>query len=239
MCVLVRDLEQQRKFKRYCKKKDIQSAVFYSNCILPVQRGPRYYLLLKELRKKTQADHPMVKDLDKAIEFTEEICSTINKHGKTIENQHHLFRISSTIKKKSLIENEIWPLVEPARTLIREGIVLCYQSALKKKDHKKENISSVHLIKVMAVLCNDMLIIISKRKVKRLIQLQYLRLIDIEMTHMGKKFFGVHITDTREEILVFYVHKKLDRDVWSDSIRKYTRIAQEINNKSMSLVFQV
>jgi len=237
MCVLVRDLEHQRKFTRYCKKNDIRSKVFYSSCILPVQRGPRYILLLKELRKKTQTDHPMVKDLDNAIAFMDDICHTINKHGKTIEKQHHLFRISSTIKENSLKENGIWPLVKPARTLIREGTILCYESALKKKDHKKQNISSVHLVKAKGVLCNDILLIISKQKVKRLMQVDYIRLIDIEMTKMGKKFFGIHITDTNEEILVFYVHEKLDRDAWSESIRKYMWMAQEIN-KSMSPVFQ-
>jgi len=238
MCVLVRDLEKQKKFKRYCKRNKISSKIFYSNCILPVQRGPRYNLLLKELRKKTQSDHGMVKDLDEAIAFTSDVCHIINEHGTILENQHHLFRISSTIKEKSLKENGIWPLVKPSRTLVREGTVLCYASALKKKDHKKDNIGNVRLIKTVCVLCNDILLIIFKQKVKRLMKLNYMRECDIEINHNGKKFFGLHITDTNDEFLIFYVHQQLDRDAWSESIRKYIGIAQEIQNKSLNLLFQ-
>lgn len=239
MCVLVRDLEKHKRFKRYCKRNEIPSKIFYSNCILPVQRGPRYNLLLKELRKYTQSDHLMVNDLDKAIAFTEDVCRVINKHGTIIENQHHLFRISSTIKEKSLKENGIWPLVQPSRILVREGTVLCYESALKKKDHKKENISNVQLLKTKGVLCNDMLLIISKQNVKRLMKLDYMREFQIEINHNGKKYFGVHITDTKDEFLIFYVHQRQDRDAWSESIRKYILLEQEIKNKSLPLVFQV
>merc|ERR1719184_550109 len=102
----------------------------------------------------------MAKDLDEAIAFTEQRCHTINIHGKTIENQHHLFRISSTISQKSLKENKIWPLVEPARTLIHEGRILCYASALKSKIPKQKN--RIDHIKAKCVLCNDMLLIIYK-----------------------------------------------------------------------------
>jgi len=233
MCVLVRDLEQQWRFKRYCKKNNIPSTVFYSNSILPVQRGPRYHLLLVELRKKTQEDHEMVKDLDEAVVFTASLCDFINKHGKILENQHHLFRISATIKEKSLKEHKIYPLVQPARRLVREGTVFCSSSCWMKS--RKDNSRSVILKPVTCVLCNDVIFFIYKQKVRRVMQLVEVTTMEVEIVLKGKEYHGLQLWDEEDESLDFYTHELLEREEWSESINKYKLTRAKSAEKMRSL----
>ena len=69
--------------------------------ITPVQRLPRYALLLKELQKNTPAKHSDYSQLTKAIKVIEKILDAINNKKKGI-NSDFLLLFSLVTKKQSL-----------------------------------------------------------------------------------------------------------------------------------------
>ena len=62
--------------------------------IAPVQRIPRYTLLLQELKRHTPQDHPDVAHLEKAIPLMAEVADYINNNMKQVENQAKLISLS-------------------------------------------------------------------------------------------------------------------------------------------------
>lgn len=55
--------------------------------ITPIQRIPRYSLLLKELNKKTPSTHPDHQDLCKAIQLFDELGQHINEQKKQSDSK--------------------------------------------------------------------------------------------------------------------------------------------------------
>jgi hypothetical protein len=77
--------------------------------IMPVQRIPRYLLLLGEIKKETGGDHPDRAQLEKAIGLLEDVANHINEQMKRLE-----------VGNKFLAYPE---LVAPHRYLMWEGTV--------------------------------------------------------------------------------------------------------------------
>ena len=84
--------------------------------ITPVQRLPRYVLLLKELLKNTPPlDQPPIQQ---ALTSMETIASFVNERKRSVENMNKLLEISQSISGE--LPPEVH-LIEPHRKLIREG----------------------------------------------------------------------------------------------------------------------
>lgn len=98
--------------------------------IMPVQRIPRYSLLLGELKRETGADHPDRVQLEKAIGLVESVANHINEQMKRLE-----------VGSKALAYPE---LVAPHRYLMWEGTIET------RVDKEKEDMK--------IVLFNDMLL---------------------------------------------------------------------------------
>lgn len=77
--------------------------------IMPVQRIPRYLLLLGELKRETGTDHPDRAMLEKAIDLIESVANHINEQMKRLE-----------VSSKTLAYPE---LVAPHRYLMWEGTI--------------------------------------------------------------------------------------------------------------------
>jgi len=60
---------------------------FQSFLILPIQRPPRYLLLLRELRKCTSKDHPDSPMLDIALENFERLCYQLNEKQRSRDDE--------------------------------------------------------------------------------------------------------------------------------------------------------
>ena len=82
--------------------------------ISPIQRIPRYSLLLKELRKATPDGHPDIGHLDKAIPLVQQVANYINSNISAVENQEKLLSLSLAGAQS---------LLKPHRVLLHEGIV--------------------------------------------------------------------------------------------------------------------
>jgi RhoGEF domain len=99
-----------------------------SYLLLPVQRIPRYKLLLESLVACTPADdgsstlspHPV---LGKAVDLMTALASEMNERKRESEGRHRLLywqqRIGNRFKS---------PLVQPHRHLVREGSMVDYST---------------------------------------------------------------------------------------------------------------
>jgi len=65
---------------------------------MPVQRLPRYILLLKELTKHTWPKHGDYNNLNSALQAMESIVSKINRQKRLSDSNFKLNQISSTVK---------------------------------------------------------------------------------------------------------------------------------------------
>ena len=86
--------------------------------ILPVQRIPRYRLILEELRKSTPRTHPDDADLSRALEKIKDIASHLNENkriddhaNQLLQRQKELQRLTPTLE-----------LLSPARRLLHEEV---------------------------------------------------------------------------------------------------------------------
>jgi len=87
--------------------------------IMPVQRVPRYMLLLRELISKTPESHPDYAHLNKAMEFVSTVASGINEAKRRVEAHEKVSEIQEHFK------GQLPGLVRPFRSLIYEGPGAC------------------------------------------------------------------------------------------------------------------
>ncbi len=119
------DLKGNNKFQQFmvdCRS-DLNSKSgttldLLSFLILPVQRIPRYLLLLNELQRHTLYSHPEFSSLLDAIAKVKKIATKLNESKRAIENMQALLKIAEGIK------GEIPPsvrLILPHRRLLKQG----------------------------------------------------------------------------------------------------------------------
>ena len=64
-----------------------------SYLILPVQRIPRYYLLLEDFLLHTDTSHRDYNDLVKAVQMIKNIADYVNNRMKTLEHMNRVYQI--------------------------------------------------------------------------------------------------------------------------------------------------
>jgi hypothetical protein len=84
-------------FEQECMKATGKRLDLASYLIQPVQRMPRYGLLLKELISHSSPEHIDYKNLEEARAKVGEVCSTINKKKQEYDNKTAVMRIMSEI----------------------------------------------------------------------------------------------------------------------------------------------
>jgi hypothetical protein len=100
--------------------------------IMPIQRIPRYNLLLRELIKHTPEDHPDYKELNDALSKSAEVSDFLNEQIKEMENSQKLLHLSKIIvvnqnQKDTLV------IVLPHRKFVFEGALdICNDTDPKK-----------------------------------------------------------------------------------------------------------
>ncbi|GAM26345.1 hypothetical protein SAMD00019534_095200 [Acytostelium subglobosum LB1] len=97
--------------------------------ILPVQRIPRYTLLLADLVKNTWPDHPDYQDLTESLKRMQDVAMSINEKKREAENIQKVSEIQSNFVGK--FEN----LAEPHRRFVHEG-PLCVVAASGKESQR-------------------------------------------------------------------------------------------------------
>lgn len=100
-----------------------------SHLISPVQRVPRYQLLLKDLIKRTPADHHELKTLEKALQMIKSTAGHMNANMKMMDQrvkyQHEFFeRFSKKAVKDEdggVAINKLFEKLDPNRRLVKHG----------------------------------------------------------------------------------------------------------------------
>eukprot|EP01083_Nonionella_stella_P177341 622996_1 len=106
-------------FSKYCDKQNEQK--YFNNLplesliILPIQRIPRYNILLKEIIKNTESDHPDLEQLQQALSKISEVSDTINAKMKEWDSRIKVQNIENRFNGK------LTNLVTPSRRFITEG----------------------------------------------------------------------------------------------------------------------
>jgi hypothetical protein len=97
---------------------------------MPIQRIPRYVMLLEKLCTLTPHSHPDYAALTQAVKSFKELASVLNAKKKQLESYHELLKIYN------LLEPRVTDLIQPHRKKIKEGEVLLCKSPKDGKQLK-------------------------------------------------------------------------------------------------------
>jgi len=117
---LIEDRKLTRKvFRKFLESKEYQPEVNFQALIgfliRPVQRIPRYNLLLRELIKNTEEDHPDLNNLTKANTSVVNLANYVNEKLREAMNQEKCIHI------ENIVGGLNFELIQASRKFIKEG----------------------------------------------------------------------------------------------------------------------
>lgn len=133
---LLRQLESDPR----CKNGSLQSFL-----ITPIQRIPRYMLLLKELLKCTLPIHPDFEQLTRSLEQIQQIATALNEAERSAESAFKLFTFQMALSGGDGVE-----LLAPHRRYVTEGLI---------RGNLKSDSPDSEMIDHYLLLCNDCLLV--------------------------------------------------------------------------------
>lgn len=75
--------------------------------IMPIQRIPRYILLLEDFRKHTKEDHPDYESLGSAIELVKKVAQDVNEAIRIAENMNKLIVIQARLQGCKIVRGRL------------------------------------------------------------------------------------------------------------------------------------
>lgn len=132
-----------------------------SYLIMPIQRIPRYRLLLQDLMRHTPNEHPDYSSLKAALEQIEQVALHLNVSMKSAEEASKILEIQDRIEfpPSSKLGN-INLLLEPHRRLIREGdLQMLVPSIMGVEDSGSDMVS----MNIHTILFNDIMLVCHKK----------------------------------------------------------------------------
>eukprot|EP00466_Bigelowiella_natans_P006196 jgi/Bigna1/145246/aug1.96_g19954 len=125
-------LNKKKKFKAFLDKQQAAAAQgLMSFLIMPVQRIPRYVLLLKELIKNTNDDDQTKEPLRQSLTKVQDIAAYVNEQKRQMESRTTLLNISARLRNVGHFE-----LFKPDRHLVKKGVLHSWHHRLtKQKQH--------------------------------------------------------------------------------------------------------
>lgn len=113
-------LEEKPQFAEFLKKltnSELKGMKIYSYLIMPVQRIPRYIMMLDDLAKRTPTDHPDHAPLRNTVTKISEIMTWVDEQKEVYNSQLYLTKLQEDF----LALPKGFTIVEPGRSLIKEG----------------------------------------------------------------------------------------------------------------------
>ena len=95
-------------------KPEVKHAALETYLIMPIQRIPRYKMLLEEVIKNTEANHPDLDGLGKALDAIKKIATYINDSVKKAKQREKIIEIEQLFNSRV-------DLVTAARSFVRHG----------------------------------------------------------------------------------------------------------------------
>lgn len=121
--------------------------------IMPVQRIPRYSLLLNDLLKNTFHDHPDHKTLSEAFQKINSVAEHLNSEKQKVDEIHKVAEIFGSIKGMS----SGFKLLDANRKLVKSGEII-------RVWPNPDNLEKLQKKTLHAFLFSDMLVFTKKPK---------------------------------------------------------------------------
>ncbi|KAG0200036.1 hypothetical protein BGX28_006795 [Mortierella sp. GBA30] len=194
--------------KTTTKRPECKSLDFQSYLMLPVQRIPRYRMLLESLLRHTPQDHPDHRKLQTAFQSMEQTANFVNE---TIR-QHEMFR--EMVELQSKISGLSEPLVKPGRILLKRGNV--WKISRRKVQPR------------MIILLSDCILWTSPSinpledtlTFHRIVKLESCTVVGVEDPDPTKHAFQIISPEKSSEV---YVDSPKEKEAWMVAIRKATQ----------------
>eukprot|EP00211_Chloroparvula_japonica_P004806 CAMPEP_0119122056 /NCGR_PEP_ID=MMETSP1310-20130426/2432_1 /TAXON_ID=464262 /ORGANISM="Genus nov. species nov., Strain RCC2339" /LENGTH=848 /DNA_ID=CAMNT_0007111661 /DNA_START=106 /DNA_END=2652 /DNA_ORIENTATION=+ len=153
--------KKNNRFAQVCEEQKAKSGMDLEHLlIMPVQRVPRYNLLIEDLYKNTPDDHVDKVDLKTALEKTQNIANKINDCMRQTAKVRELTQIAS--KTAGLAS-----LLEAHRKLIRDSVVTVTRKGVGKPAEIDKQTYSTQTEKMHLILFNDLLLYTPKSKLDK------------------------------------------------------------------------
>ncbi|KAJ6251576.1 faciogenital dysplasia protein [Anaeramoeba flamelloides] len=184
--------------------------------IQPIQRIPRYQLLVNEILKHTDPEHKDYSDLQQSLEMIKKVATDVNT---AIIDAKQTIILVDLNKKLSNVD-----LIKPHRKYVCEGVLM---KKSKKKDHAR-----------LFYLFSDLLIIASKDisnyTVHNTIQLEDLNVEEIEDTKTLKNAFTIQ---TPAKSFIVYASQPQEKQLWfvaiKETLQEYIKQKESSPNKTI------
>eukprot|EP01094_Clydonella_sp_ATCC50884_P025566 TRINITY_DN6768_c0_g1_i1.p1 TRINITY_DN6768_c0_g1~~TRINITY_DN6768_c0_g1_i1.p1 ORF type:complete len:935 (+),score=310.08 TRINITY_DN6768_c0_g1_i1:235-2805(+) len=200
---------QSQRLQPECKGLDISSFL-----ILPIQRVPRYQMMLTDLLKRTEESHPDYANLQQAVSRIKDTAEFLNEAKRTSENLAKVVAIQS--KLTGFNES----LVQAGRKLLMEGECLLSNHGGASKY-------------MYLLLFSDALMFADKRKNKlkyrAMTTLASVRIINKNDTEVLKNAFQVLGTDKTGDSVDFtiYFSNPDDKEKWINCMKDAVHVRKK------------
>lgn len=145
---------QSKEFKESIKNNELVHRVqLIALLIEPVQRIPRYQLLLEDILANTPDGHPELEELEKAFKKIETIVRTLNEARRSSDGTHNMYSIYQRIRGRG---SSLWA---PSRLYIRENVFW--------RVFQGQKFNNLPPARVRAFLFSDCIVICEDQKIGR------------------------------------------------------------------------
>jgi len=190
----------------------LQQGQIESLLIQPIQRLPRYELLLKQLGENTPPNHPEYPICNRAYESMKRVVEETNTTLKSTESREHCLRINELVAGQLPFKNlpEITSIVEAHRYLIQE-------KCLANNNMK-------------VFLFNDIVILATASLIREKMNINNIfRLANIQLKEKDDRSINIWETTTKEKQKITFSNNKEKSD-WVVLVNNSIEEAQKRKN---------
>jgi len=214
----------QPSFKEFAKSRCRGNPIHVLSSLLiqPIQRIPRYEMLLKDLLKCTWMSHPDYDNLEGAVEKIVEAAAFNNEQKRKAESLMRLLEIQNELE-------EVVQIHSSGRQIIKDGqikIPNTKESSRRGKGKKRKTVNYC--------LMDDKLLIWDAKVV-----LFFDDLPEINFKDHTEQNLVVFFTKTSDQEITLYFKKLEDKDQWLETFRKAKKEKQTRDNQIQKAVFIV
>eukprot|EP01129_Flabellula_baltica_P002479 TRINITY_DN12296_c0_g1_i1.p1 TRINITY_DN12296_c0_g1~~TRINITY_DN12296_c0_g1_i1.p1 ORF type:complete len:725 (-),score=149.56 TRINITY_DN12296_c0_g1_i1:4-2178(-) len=205
-------LENNKEANKFLEDTPLDKEILDLSSLLiqPIQRIPRYRLLLEDIIKNTDPSHPDFRSTQEALDKIKEVALTVNEEVRKFENIQKIAEI-----------RKMFGRIKEVRNLVEDGRFFIHEGSLWKVCRKKDK-------KFYFALFNDMLIYGTptlKDEDGKIKAVDFNRIIDLKMAKVDP------IPDTDELKYAFYLYaapksftiyadSQADKTVWMSRFKE-------------------
>ncbi|KAL6079981.1 Transcription initiation factor TFIID subunit 15b [Balamuthia mandrillaris] len=170
--------------------------------IQPVQRLPRYELLLRELIKYTETTHVDYHNLCEAMEKVKELNGFVNERKRAQDNRNRILRLQNNTENMPLV------LVKPHRVLVKEGDITGWSSV------------DTHRRKSHVCLFNDLAVRLRKKSEDRFEYEESISFVGLELSDTVAGETNAFVLKRPEGIWAFLCSSPEEKKLWLEEFRQ-------------------